>query len=190
MINIDKYRMNGIEFSGDAWEFINSLVYLKYGKKINILELGEGNYSLLFAICREHFDSIKKILSVDVKNKYKKGEKNFYEKKRIFSALDNRNYEYVEHFQGDCFSNDILSLTHSLFSNDSIHLFIIEYMIDDDYMNKILDVYSSYFDDNVDIYYHNLHKNKQSELYFEKIAKNKKQVILDNGNGIGIIKIK
>lgn len=187
-MNIDKYRMQGIEFHGDEWEFIHSLVYLKYGRKINVLEMGEGNYSLLFAICQEHADYIKKILSVDALNKYEKGETEFYEKKRIFSSLANRNFKYVEHFQGDCFADDILKVAHILFTDDLVDLFVVEYMNDDQYMDQLFDTYELYFSDSVDIYYHNLNKSQKSIQYFEKISDRKKSVVMDAGPGTGIIK--
>jgi len=188
MINIDKYRMNDIKFDGNEWEFIYSLVFLKYGRKINILEIGEGNYSLLYAICNEHFENLKNILSIDVKNSYDKGETKFYEKKRIFSALADRKYEYVEHFQGDCFANDILHVARFLFIEDPIDMFVIEYVNDDNYMDKIFDTYDFYFGEKIDIYYHNLNKSEKSLLYFKKISEKKRSVILDYGAGVGIIK--
>lgn len=188
-MNIDRYKMNGIEFAGDSWEFVHSLVYLKYGKKINILELGEGNYSLIFAISGELFDLIRKILSVDMKNKYSKGEKEFYEKKRIFSAISNRGYEYVEHFQGDCLADDVLRVARALFIDDPIDLFIVEYMNNDEYMDSVLNAYEFFLSDNVDIYYHNLNKSKESQAYFDKISSGKRSVLLDAGPGVGIIKM-
>ena len=188
MINIDKYRMQEIDFIGNEWEFVHSLVYLKYGNKINILEIGEGNYSLLFGICAELYDLIKKMLSIDVKNKYDKGEKEFYEKKRIFSALSNRGYDYVQHFQGDAMADDILKDARILFQDTPVDLFIVEYMNDDEYMDSIFDIYDQYFSEHVDIYFHNLNKSEDSIRYFNEISENKKRVILDGGNGIGIIK--
>jgi len=188
-INIDKYRLQDIEFHGNKWEFIYSLMYLKYQNKINILEIGNGNYSLLFGITSELKDRTKKILSIDVLNKFKQGEKEFYEKKRIFSALSERNDGFVEHFQGDAFANDILKVARKLFLEDEIGLFVIEYMVNDEYMDSIFDTYDFYFSENIDIYYHNLKKSEHSIKYFEKISNGKKKVILDNGNGTGIIKI-
>jgi len=187
-MDIDRYRLNEIEFRGNEWEFIHSLVYLKYGRRINILELGEGNYSLLFAICNEFISGIKKILSVDVKNTFKAGDTNFYEKKRIFSALANRGYDYVEHFQGDCFNEDVLYCSRTLFTEDPVDLFVIEYMNDDEYMDRIFDTYDFYFGENADIYYHNLNKSAESASYFEKISHDKKSALLDAGIGVGIIK--
>lgn len=190
MINIDRYTMQGIKFLGDPWEFVHSLIFLKYGKKINILDLGEGNYSLLFAICSELKDNIKKILSVDMLNKFNIGEKKFYEKKRIFSALSNRGYVYVEHFQGDCFAQDILKVSRTLFLDDPVDLLVLEYMNDNKYMDTVLDTYDFYLSEKTDIYIHNLYKNENSIEYFRKISKGKKHVILnsENGSGIGIIK--
>ena len=185
-MNVDKYRMNGIDFVGDGWEFVYSLVYLKYNKRINILQLGDGNYSLLYALCNEYSDRIKKILSVDAKNLYEQGHPIFYQKKRLFSALANRNYEYVQHFQGDCFAEDIVATARSIFTDNPIDMLVIEYMKNDEYMNKIFDTYEFYFSQNVDIYYHDLYKSEESLKYFLNLSKDKKSAILNAGVGIGV----
>jgi len=189
-MNIEKFKMTDVEFKNDEWEFIFSLVFIRYGNKINILEIGEGNYPLLYAICNEHSENIKNILSIDVKNTFKNGDKIFYEKKRIFSALANRGYNYVEHFQGNCLSADIEKTAELIFSESKVNVFVIEYIKDDSFMDSIFNNYSKFFDEKTDIYYHNVHKSLQSLKYFEKMSDKKRNVILrsEKGTGIGIIK--
>jgi len=188
-MSLNEYKMQDVEFVGDEWELICSSVFLKYSKKVNILELGYGNYSLLYAVCSIFCDNINMILSVDAKNKFDKNNKEFYEKKKIFHSLANRKFKFVEHFQGDFFDGEILKLYIKLFSDNRVNLFITEYMNSDEYMNEIFNSYSFYFADNVDIYYHNLNKNENSRKYFEKISSGKKSIMLNNTLGTGIIKI-
>ncbi|MFW5890702.1 MAG: hypothetical protein ACOCUI_00620 [bacterium] len=187
-MNIDKYRMQEIPFRGDPWEFICSLVFLKYNKKINIVEFGEGNYSLVYGICTELEHKIKKIFSIDDKNKFDKGETDFYNKKRIYMTLDNRGYEYVEHIQCSCNDEIVSKLIKKLFLDDAIDLLIIEYMKNDEYMDEIFNLLNIYLKEDVDIYVHNIYKSKDSYNYFINFFKDKKHVTLNNGYGTCIIK--
>jgi phosphoribosylpyrophosphate synthetase len=63
-------------------------------------------------------------------------------------------------------------------------------MNNDEYMDAIFDSYDFYLSEKVDIYFHNLYKSANSCNYFNKIAKNKKNVVICSGDsgGIGIIK--
>ena len=190
-MNLSKYKLQDLEPNFDSWEFIHSLVFLReIEKPINILDIGEGNYTLLYALATEFEKKINSIYSIDVKNNFSIKDRDFYNKKIVYNAIHDRKCEKVFHEQKDCFNDAIIKDSNILFSSFPINFLMIEYLQDDTYMNKIFTSYRHLFDKKIQIYFHNLNKNENSKNYFEKLSISGKKIMLSNNSckkGIGLI---
>lgn len=187
-MNIEQYRLREIDFDGDDWEFIHSLIHVRREPPINILSIGSGNYSLEYALATEFDSKLSSFFSIDLVNQYNKEDKEFYQKKTVYSTIIGRGCQNTVAIQNDCFDQGVMDEIKRNLGNSKINLLVLEFERSKDYIIKIIKEFSTIFDYKYDIYFHNITKSEESVECFREISAGKKHVVFQNTSGIGVIK--
>lgn len=187
-MNIEQYKLREIDFDGDDWEFIHSLIYIRRESPVNILSVGSGNYSLEYALATEFDSKLSSFFSVDVVNQYNKENKEFYHKRTVYSTIVGRGCQNTVAIQNDCFDQGVMDEIKRNLGNSKINLLVLEFERSKDYVTKIIKEFSTILDSKYDIYFHNIAKSGESVECFREISAGKKYVVLQNTSGIGVIK--
>jgi hypothetical protein len=186
-MGIGSYQLDGVDSNLDEWEFLSSLIYIRPTKNLNVLEIGEGNCGLIFAVCSELKRHLKMLYSVDVLNRTEIGESHFYQKKKTFTTLYNRGCDEIDAVEVDPLDEKEISTVKDFYGENKINILIINFLNSNQYMDDIFDAYNDLLNSETKVYFHELKKNEHSEKYFDKISQNKKNVKLFNSSGVGII---
>lgn len=187
-MKIEQYRLHEIEFEADEWEFIRSLLYIRYNTPVHILSVGGGNFSLEYAIATELERHLRSLFSIDVFNSYNKGDREFYNKRIVYSTLIGRGCEKTVAIQNDFFDQGVLEEIESNLSGERITLVLLEFVKSYDYITKVLKSIDHLLAEKYDIYFHNVGKNAESQSCFAKLSEGRRHIFLKNSKGIGVIK--
>jgi len=187
-MNIDKYRLNRIEFDSDEWEFFHSLIHVRYDHPVNILSIGGGNYSLEYALATELENKIKTFFSIDLRNSHGKGDSEFFEKRTVYSTIIGRGCGNTVAIQNDCFDLGVKEEIVANLKDEEINLVILEFERSIDYIKKALDYFGDLFSSKYDIYMHHISKSEEGFECFEDLSSGNTSVLFRRTCGTGIIK--
>jgi len=187
-VNTEAYRLMDYPLEINEWEFIQSLMFLKFPEKINVMEVGEGNISLLYGICTALEKKLKSCYSIDVKKRKEEDPQLRMQKKSVISVVQNRgcpkSVAVEESLSNSCLLDDVLK---NMGKDEKIDLLIIEPLENTKDSSEFFQKYNHLFNENMVIYYHNLKKYETSEKLFDNLAKYRKSVKIVQEQGIGII---
>jgi hypothetical protein len=187
-VSINSYRLQEFPFDKDEWEFLHSLPFLKPKGKVNLLDVGEGDVSLLYAVATVLQSKMQRCYSLDPVNKTGTGEMSFYQKRSVISVIQNRGCHNSIAIEDDLEKPEVVKdVEEWLGEEEKINLLIFEFVKDENYCDSFFQMYNHLFADDMMIYYHGLKKNEFSEKFFDNLANQRKYVKLVNNQGIGII---
>lgn len=186
-MNVDSYKLLDYPFDSDEWEFIHSLMFLKPKEKLNILEIGSGNISLLYALATNFESKMNKLYSIDFNNVSEKTSKLFQHKRTAISVIQNRGCYNTIAIEDDFCKKEVMDDVEIWLGKDKINFLIFEFIKNEELSNLFFQKFNHLFHENMTIYYNGINKNDFSEIFFNNLAKNRKSVKLTNNHGIGII---
>jgi hypothetical protein len=175
-------------FEGDEWEFLHSLNFTKFNKKINVLEVGCGNISLLYALATAFETKMKNLYSLDVAKSSQDNNAVYQQKRSVISVIQNRGCVGATAVEEELDNPELIKdIEQWLGEDEKIDLLIFEFIKDEKTSNELFQKFNHLFDENMVIYYHNLKKAENSEKLFNNLAKHRKSVKLVYDQGVGII---
>jgi hypothetical protein len=187
-MKINQYKIHQIPFDADEWEFLHSLIYIRYNKPINVLSIGSGSYSLEYAVATELESNLQSFSSIDVVNNYGLEDSAYYNKRTVYSTIIGRGCENCVAVQNDCLDDGVKDEIENNLKGNKINLLLLEFVKSSGYIDMVMENFKDLFDSQYDVYMHNIDSSEDSRNYFNKMSNDNTSVLIKKTKGIGVIK--